>query len=110
MELEDIHILAVAKQLTEIFQIRELGVKLGSKATNVHSVLENNKDDINEAAYKVLRRWFQGQSDRKTASGTSGSSGTSDKPIWVLPGCSWLSIGKRIGEIASPCVELCRIF
>ena len=67
MELNDIHIVDVGNHLTEKPQIRELGVTLGLKAREVDSILENNKDNINEAAYKVLQKWFQGQTHRTTA-------------------------------------------
>ena len=59
--------LDVAKLLTDVFQIRVLGVKLGLKSTQVDSILENNKYDINEAAYKVLQKWLQGESERGIA-------------------------------------------
>ena len=49
------------------FKIRELGLNLNLNAADVDSILENNKDNINEAAYKVLHKWFQGQSGRTTA-------------------------------------------
>ena len=67
MELNDIHIVDVGKHLTEKPQIRELGVTLGLKAREVDGILENNKDNINEEAYKVLQKWFQGQPNRITA-------------------------------------------
>ena len=61
------HIVEVADLLTEKSQIRKLGITLGLKAREVDSILENNKDNINEATYKVLQKWFQTQSSRATA-------------------------------------------
>ena len=67
VEVNDMHIVDIAEFLTEKPQIRKLGVTLGLKAREVDSILENNKDNINEAAYKVLQKWFQGQSNRAVA-------------------------------------------
>ena len=60
-------ILEVADLLTVKTQVRKLGITLGLEAREVDSILENNKDNINEAAYKVLQKWFQGQTHRTTA-------------------------------------------
>ena len=66
MELNYIHIVDVGNHLTEKPQVRKLGVTLGLEAREVDSILEYNKDNINEAAYKVLQKWFQSESSRTT--------------------------------------------
>ena len=59
--------MAVAKLLNDKFTIRELGLNLNLNSADVNSILENNKDNINEAAYQVLQKWLHGQCERKTA-------------------------------------------
>ena len=66
-QLNDKDIVAVAKLLTDKFKIRELGMNLYLNAAEVDSIMENNKDNINEAAYQVLQNWLHGQSKRTTA-------------------------------------------
>ena len=61
------HVVEVADHLTEKNQVRKLGFTLGLEVRQVDSILENNKDNINEAAYKVLQKWFQRQSNRRIA-------------------------------------------
>ena len=65
--MNDKDILDVAKLLTDKFKIRELGFNLNLNAADVDSILENNKDNINEAAYQVLQKWLHGQSKRTAA-------------------------------------------
>ena len=65
--MNDKDIVAVTKLLTDKFKIREFGLNLHLNAADIDSILENNKDNINEAAYQVLQKWLHGQSKRSAA-------------------------------------------
>ena len=57
----------MSRHLCNKFDIRQLALELGLKSQNVDSIFENNKNDINEAAYRVLQKWLYMENNRKDA-------------------------------------------
>ena len=66
-ELTHKRLYSVARRLTKKSHIRKLGWKLGVKDHNIDSIFCNNKGDITEAAYEILKEWRSGQPNPATA-------------------------------------------
>ena len=67
-ELTDTRLVLLSNEITSSNKLRTLAmVGLNINGTIIDSALQNNGDDITEAAYKVLKQWRDSQSDKTTA-------------------------------------------
>ena len=66
-ELTSIRLLAVSRKLTKRSNIRTLGIYLGVEDCKLETILQNNEDDLAEAAYEMLNEWNHGQQNSKEA-------------------------------------------
>ena len=58
-------LLEVSLRLTNKVHVRKLGFELQVAEHNITTMLEQN--DINNAAYQVLKLWFENEEDKKAA-------------------------------------------
>ena len=67
-ELTDTRLVLLSNEITSPNKLRTLAmVGLNINGTIIDSALQNNRDDITEAAYKVLKQWRDSQSNKTTA-------------------------------------------
>ena len=60
-KLDAIKSLKVALRLSKKLDIRILGLHLGIESHTLDNIFQNNKDDITEAAYEMLKEWRKRQ-------------------------------------------------
>ena len=68
LELTDVRLILLSEGINQPSKLRKLavlGLKMG--ASVIDSALQNNKDDIDEAAYRVLMQWRVSQPDKWVA-------------------------------------------
>ena len=66
-ELTDYMLWNLAKEYTNRNDLRTLALKLGLKESQVTTSLTNNNNDINSAAYDLLRQWRASQDNNRIA-------------------------------------------
>ena len=59
--MTEIHILKVSRELNELYDIRMLGYYLEVSQTKIDAIIQNKKEDIQEAVYQMLRSWQKSQ-------------------------------------------------
>ena len=60
-------LLSLAREFTNRSDLRTLAVKLGQDKSKVDTSLTNRQNDINEAAYDLLKQWRDSKYDATVA-------------------------------------------
>ena len=66
-ELTDSMLLSLSREFTNRSDLRTLAVKLGQDKSKVDTSLTNHQNDINEAAYDLLKQWRDSKHDATVA-------------------------------------------
>ena len=65
--LTDYMLLSLSREFTNRSDLRTLAVKLGQDKSKVDTSLTNHQNDINEAAYDLLKQWRDSKYDATVA-------------------------------------------
>ena len=60
-------LLDIAACFSDEFELRRVGVHLDLDINTIDAITINYKGNIQEAAYQILKKWKNGQCDRKQA-------------------------------------------
>ena len=66
-DLTDSDILKLSMRLTNKSDLRILGVGLRLESYVIESIMYDNRNDISNAAYRMLNEWYMSQANRKIA-------------------------------------------
>ena len=65
--MSDLHLFDIATHFSDGLELRRVGVHLDLNINIVDAIINNNKGNVQEVAYQMLRKWMNGQYDRKQA-------------------------------------------